>query len=195
MRSIARTALAATLICTLPLLARGQNTLSGADSSQARVAWVAPSSAAATVSSVRADRPLTLDAVDRKDPTLAGVLSFLIPGVGSFYAGNTTHGIVHLGIHVGSYALIVGEATSCAFDGSCTGSGGLVAAGYLVLLGNDVWSIFTAVNDAHAHNGDSGSTPGRVVGNLYATPAVTPLGVQLPGMTRSTGLQLFRWSF
>jgi hypothetical protein len=139
--------------------------------------------------------------VDRKDPALAGILSFLIPGVGSFYAGNSTHGFIHLGIHVVSYVLIVSSVSNavndCAF-GDCSSSstsGGELALGSIVLLGNDVWSIFTAVGDAHAHNGDQ-AKPGHVVGSLYFRPDVVRIGVPTPeGTSGRAGVQAFRVEF
>lgn len=92
---------------------------------------------------------------DEKDPLLAGVLSFVVPGVGSFYAGNTRHGWTHLLIHAASYALLVSSATSTTNGKSAAGTAGL---GVAALLVNNVWSIFTAVSDAKATRpGGSGS--------------------------------------
>lgn len=129
---------------------------------------------------------------DSKDPTLAGILSFLIPGVGSFYAGNGGHGIRHLGLHLGSYVLIGAAVASCDYD--CSGSGGLVLLGSLALLGNDVWSIFTAVNDAKGHNG---AAPGRVVGSLYLSPGFDGLrDVERPdGHGTAAAIRLIEWKF
>ena len=121
--------------------------------------------------------PFQAAGASRKDPAVAGILSLLIPGVGSYYAGNNTHGTVHLGIHVLSYALIVGSAVDCleSFSSDCSGQATGVTVGYLALLTNGVWSIFTAVHDARATNA-KGATPGRVVGSLYVDPAVVRVG-------------------
>ena len=87
-----------------------------------------------------------------KSPTLAGVASYLLPGVGSWYAGNDqharTHGLIALGLGITGVALSAGR--DC-YD-MCvppTLLGTLVFVGYLT---NGVWSVVTAVQDAHAYN-------------------------------------------
>jgi hypothetical protein len=90
----------------------------------------------------------------RKSPTLAGVASYVLPGVGSWYAGNGDHAAVH-----GAIALGIGVAGAVASSGSgcrelsCTGRNS-VPFGLLVLayLTNEVWSTVTAVHDAQASN-------------------------------------------
>ena len=95
-----------------------------------------------------------------KSPAAAGALSLLIPGAGSYYAGNGLHGTIHLLTAVASLALLVGEAASClplivygslsAESDKCNETAGNVTAGvYLVNWG---WSIVTAVRDARSHN-------------------------------------------
>lgn len=107
------------------------------------------------VSSLNAPEPFAPRAGGEKDPFVAGLLSWVVPGVGSFYAGNSRHGVTHLVTHVASYALILGGAASCTtnYSGAATcstSSGALVGVGFVALLVNDVWSIFTAVGDARA---------------------------------------------
>jgi hypothetical protein len=99
----------------------------------------------------------------QRSAPVAGVLSFLIPGVGSFYAGNNMHGVIHLGIEVGAYLLVVSQANSCLNSigtgtTNCKSNAGFVGGGALIILGNDIWSIFTAVHDANNHNGDAGKS-------------------------------------
>lgn len=119
-------------------------------SSSLRYATVLPLS---QPSSLMVPGPLGPRAGDEKDPLIAGLLSWVIPGVGSFYAGNNTHGWTHLIIDVASYGVIIGGATA-------TGSTGTVAmgVGFVSLFVNDIWSIFTAVSDAQATRRSSGRT-------------------------------------
>jgi hypothetical protein len=93
-----------------------------------------------------------------KSTWLAGLLSFFLPyGTGSFYAGNSSHGVRHLVI--GGTALVgtvVGLAIACD-DGFnyCDedNAGWYVAGGFaIVWLGNWVWGTIVAVNDANAYN-------------------------------------------
>jgi hypothetical protein len=126
---------------------------------------------------------------DRKDPVIAGVLSFVIPGLGSFYAGNTTHGMVHLGVDLGAYAVMIG--------GAADGNGGTLAFGYILYLGNGIWSIFTAVDDANVANGSNGTKPGRIVGELYFRPDIhgQATGTTPQGTRTATALQLLQWRY
>ena len=87
-----------------------------------------------------------------KSPTIAGVASYFLPGVGSWYAGNDqharTHGAIALGLGITGMAMNVGR--DC-YD-MCvppTLLGAVVVIGYLT---NDIWSVVTAVQDAHAYN-------------------------------------------
>jgi hypothetical protein len=81
-----------------------------------------------------------------KSPVVAGFLSFLMPGVGSFYAGNSTHGFVHLGVVMGS-ALVTMATCGQGKDAPC---GGVSTLATLVILVNWPWSVVTAVRDARA---------------------------------------------
>ena len=89
-----------------------------------------------------------------KNPALAGVLSVLVPGLGSFYAGSTGHGIRHLA----AVPIIIG-ATALGLRGANKDDGETEAAELLVLAGgvglllaNSVWSVVTAVGDVDEHN-------------------------------------------
>jgi hypothetical protein len=101
-----------------------------------------------------------------KDAFAAVALSFLIPGVGSFYAGNNKHGWRHLAIHVASYAVMVATLTSCVNDyySDCSEYSGGFYAGSIVLVGNWVWGMFTANSDVKEHNGQAGAPKKKVVG-------------------------------
>ncbi len=81
-----------------------------------------------------------------RSPVAAGLLSFLIPGAGSFYAGNSKRGFVHLSIALG--AAFVGMA-SCG-QGKDAPCGGASDVAMLVSLVNWPWSVVSAVRDARA---------------------------------------------
>lgn len=85
-----------------------------------------------------------------KSAFAAGMLSFLVPGTGSFYAGNAAHGWTHMLIEVGTFGVGLQVAHTCNGDLGC-GYGVLAGVG-VVLIGNQLWSIVTAVSDAHATN-------------------------------------------
>jgi hypothetical protein len=141
----------------------------------------------------------------RKDPLVAGLLSWFLPGVGSFYAGKAGHGWRHLVIEAGAIAVAIvgvsqdGEDTSCHSypDGyECTTVTGpnwtlcLVGLGGMVV--NSVWSIFTAVGDANNYNRGAAPArqPGRVVGSLYVDPQIRVLGSRTVGAGTRTSLEL-----
>lgn len=90
--------------------------------------------------------PFAPDEGEAKSPVAAGLLSFLIPGVGSFYAGNSNHGFAHLGIALGAAVISFAECGQ-GHDAPCGGASG---AGALISLVNWPWSIVTAVRDARA---------------------------------------------
>lgn len=89
-----------------------------------------------------------------KDPVVAGVLSWLLPGAGSFYAGHRRHGWTHAGIALGTAMLILSGMGECeeSLDAECVGGAGLVVTGLAVFAVNNVWAIISGVNDAHAFN-------------------------------------------
>ena len=89
----------------------------------------------------------------RKSPVLAGALSLLLPGIGSFYAGNPEHGARHLLITVG---LVVGMGVACSIKDPC----GDAPAGILIVsFANTVWSVVTAVGDANRSNRRDSALP------------------------------------
>lgn len=90
----------------------------------------------------------TIYLVRRKQPVGAGLLSYVYPGVGSFYAGHTRHGVTHLAVAMGAMLALMGSAID--EEASPRASAGTALVGiYLVNWG---WSIVSAVNDARAVN-------------------------------------------
>lgn len=88
---------------------------------------------------------------EEKSAYVAGLLSFLLPGAGSFYAGNSAHGWTHMLIEVGTFGAGLAVGRTCNGELGC-GVEVLTGVG-AVLIGNQIWSIVTAVKDVSAtHN-------------------------------------------
>ncbi|MHB1096351.1 MAG: hypothetical protein ACYC3F_09255 [Gemmatimonadaceae bacterium] len=134
--------LAAVLSLTLAATAAAQR------SESARLVHLrAPASGSVSVVPERTgSAPLLPAESGAKSPLAAGVLSLFMPGVGSFYAGNSKHGFVHFGIALGSMFVVM---ASCG-QGNDAPCGGVADAAVLVNLVNWPWSIVTAVRDARA---------------------------------------------
>ena len=104
-----------------------------------------------------ADTVATAAPRSAKSPTTAGILSGAgayvgVAGLGSFYAGNSGHGVRHLAIGLLTAAVAVSGIVTCA-DLDCSDTEGLLMVGGAVAYAaNAVWSVFVAVADAHAHN-------------------------------------------
>jgi hypothetical protein len=118
--------------------------------------------------------PVARAASPSKSPELAGTLSWLLPGAGSFYAGNVGHGFRHLV----AVPLVLG-ATVMTYRWADTGSGELgstqavvLLSGALLLAGNTLWSVKTAVADAKAYNR-------RALGSLELSIAPSASGIYL----------------
>src|SRR5262249_29146466 len=80
----------------------------------------------------------------------AGLLSYLFPGAGSFYAGNDRHALVHAGIATASAAALASTFYDRCPGGRCSVSTQVRGWGGLLVYGtNYVWSIVTAVRDAN----------------------------------------------
>lgn len=111
-------------------------------------------SAAPELMAQKGQEPVPGDVPGEKSPFLAGVLSGVVfPGVGSFYAGNSGHGIRHVLIAgVGLGGLIASEDDCDWLFGSEDDSCGLMYASFVVYAGNWIWSIVAAVNDTHEYN-------------------------------------------
>ncbi len=108
--------------------------------------------------SVRAELlALQVDTLPKRSGALAGILSAIIPGVGSFYAGNSTNGGIHLAVHLASIGVMVaGYSSACdnTFNICDESSGAFIVASSFafVWFGNWVWSIVSGVNDASTYN-------------------------------------------
>jgi len=93
-----------------------------------------------------------------RSSALAGTISGLSfgLGLGSFYAGNSGHGVTHLAVAAISMAGMMSDGGDCAFllsfgatdSTDCT----LVAISAGVFMVNWIWSITTAASDAREHN-------------------------------------------
>jgi len=90
--------------------------------------------------------------VGTKSPPLAAFLSGYFPGfaLGSFYAGHTSHGLRHLAVTGGSFALFA-VGLGMGFGGSEAGKVPFYV-GVIAFLGNWAWSTVTAVQDVNDHN-------------------------------------------
>lgn len=123
-----------------------------------------------------------------KSPFLAGALSgLLLPGLGSFYAGNSGHGVRHLAIAgVALVGVVVGaEQTGCSLEAGSSGCTLLdISLGVYVV--NWVWSIVVGVNDANDYNRSLNTAGLQVAPQLVA--------IRSDGHT-TIGLQVVRFGF
>lgn len=133
----------------------------------------------------RADRA-ELTAGAEKSPFGAGLMSWLVPGLGSFYAGDTGHGITHLAIGAGSFGIMAATASGCNLFGEDEPTCGIAVAAALVFVGNSVWSVFTAVDDAKQHNRS------LVMAGLRFAPELVTFKM---GSETNVGVQLLRLDF
>ena len=130
----------------------------------------------------------TVILVGEKSPFTAGLLSGIVfPGAGSFYAGNTGHGIIHLAVAGVSYVGLQAGIDDCDLifgspDDNCTLFG--VSLGVFVV--NWIWSITTGVGDAKEYNRSLRQRGLQVAPELVA--------IRSGGQT-SVGLQLVRFRF
>jgi hypothetical protein len=139
----------------------------------------------------------------RKEPFVAGVLSWLVPGLGSYYAGNNRHGTRHLVLFGTSFTIMLVGASQAVADcdggyygDTCGGDGlGLMAVGLLSMVTNTVWGIVTAVSDANAHNRAIPAATGVSV--LHERMRIDPQVTMLHGATSSQrlGIRIARVAF
>ena len=135
----------------------------------------------------------------RKEPILAGWASAILPGAGSFYAGNNRHGVIHAGVALASLVVMVAGTGAC-YTADC--GGGMATVGYLGYLVNDVWSIFTAVSDANTFNAKGATPGGRVVGQLFLDPELHVVvasrasrATRVPSQGAELQVQVLSWKF
>lgn len=120
-----------------------------------------------------------------KSALLAGVLSwFVFPGVGSFYAGNSGHGVRHLVIGVVTLGGGLTALGLACHDGDCSDGAGVYPAlgAFGLYTANAVWSIFVAINDVEAYNRRLGTTA------LEVAPALKVLRSRLASGRTSVGI-------
>ena len=103
-------------------------------------------------------RDWTYEAHDRYNPSVCGVTSFVLPGLGQMIANEPGRGVAFLGAAMGSmviYSIGAVQATT-ALDvnsGIYDGEGvGLMAVGLVSLIVVDIWSIVDAVHVAKVKN-------------------------------------------
>ncbi len=93
---------------------------------------------------------------DPYNPTLAGLESFLVPGLGQALAGETKRGLIFFGSYAGCWAIYAIGANMAArniANGGAGGAGwGLVALGSIGAGVVGVWSIFDAVKVAKVND-------------------------------------------
>lgn len=127
--------------------------------------------------------PRTQSAASTKSPALAAALSFMIPGAGSYYAGNSAHGMRHLlilGAGVGVWtmgaAIWATNTVDDCLSGDCDSSNDagdvLMAVGVGALVANQIWSIATAIKDAEDYNRAHTNVSAQAAGDLRLEPVV-----------------------
>jgi len=136
---------------------------------------------------------------DPYDPTLAGVASFFIPGLGQMICDESSRGLAFLGGYVGCFALTCygfAEMYTSIWENMDSGSfftlkgGEKMAIGTAGMLGISLWSIIDAVHVAKVNNmyfQDHNKRTGSI--NLEIAPytesilmcnqSITPVGLTL----------------
>ncbi len=156
--------------------------------------------AAAPFSDV-SSRPISLtppQSSGEKSVALAVLLNALVlPGVGNFYAGNTGHGVRHIGLAVAGAVLVLAGASESLEGGAKPDDGeALVVVGGVILIGNWVWGIVSGIEDARAAGRPGVSSSGTA---SMLQPRLVPLGLPRalvdPLTKRRLGLQLVRVTF
>lgn len=123
---------------------------------------------------------------DSRSPLLASALSLLIlPGIGSYYAGNSGHGMRHLLIAGASGALAltgmllwVDNVLDECLEGDCRSSNeagvGVAVVGGVAYMINWVWPAATAAEDAMAFNREhsNGLAFARLVAGIRLEPTL-----------------------
>ena len=135
-----------------------------------RVAIVADATAAAAAPRAALSAADDVDgSLERKDPSMATMLSFFVTGTGQMYAGEPVKGASLLALT----AIGVGVAAkqlSCSTDSDCestTGRRALGAAGMVAFFGSWLYGIFDAGDAARRFNAAHGLT-------TVARPIVAP---------------------
>jgi len=134
---------------------------------------------------------------EKSAATAALLNALLLPGIGNFYAGNSGHGLRHLGLALGGSAVVVVGIGVWNADDDWERGDEIIWTGLAIVAGNWVWSIFSGIEDARA-----AGRPGRSNGvTSLLQPKLVPLGLpsavgDTPGVaTHRLGLQLLRVTF
>jgi hypothetical protein len=100
--------------------------------------------------------PQRQSSVDQKSIDLAGGLSFFLPGVGSFYADHSGHGVRHAVIGgIALFGIVAGVTSACQNNIACDGHerGYELAIISSIAFGvNAFWGAAAAVSDARRFN-------------------------------------------
>ena len=88
---------------------------------------------------------------DRHNPTLAGVASFFIPGLGQLICGETGRGLAFLGSHIGGAVLML-VASEYGYEYESAGATLLSAALAIGVVALDVYSIIDGIRVAKVKN-------------------------------------------
>jgi hypothetical protein len=129
----------------------------------------------------RDERDLLKDekAIVKKDPSMATLYSFFVPGTGHMYAGERGKGAGLLALSV-TGVVLAANSLSCAADSDCestTGKMTLGAAGMLAFFGSWIYGIMDSCDAARRYN------------NRYGLAAAGVQPVVVPGMDRGrTGI-------
>jgi|WetSurMetagenome_2_1015567.scaffolds.fasta_scaffold354651_2 hypothetical protein len=90
---------------------------------------------------------------DPYNPAVAGITSYLIPGLGQILSGETGRGLAFLGGYVVCSTIYLAGTLSIYFKNGPTESGlGLIAGGALLLLSYQIWTIVDAIRVAKVNN-------------------------------------------
>lgn len=129
---------------------------------------------------------------DPYNPSISGLASFFIPGLGQMISGEGRRGGAFLGGYVGCwvvYGIGAAQMTVDMSDGYYDGSGaGLVLLGAFGALAVNIWSIVDGVRVAKVNNMAFWDQQGNAY-NLEITPFISPASTSLTG-TNSAGLTM-----
>lgn len=124
----------------------------------------------------------------RKEPALACVLSFLLPGLGQFYNGESGKGAIMLGASIFGVILMASAINDELWSGRNSDEKG--ALGGMIFLGAWLWSLIDAPISASKINRENGWTSLPVIDESLAAKLadLSIDGKITPGVK-------FKWSF
>lgn len=125
-------------------------------------------------------------AAQEKNPGLAGLMSTVVPGAGSFYAGNGGHGVRHLTIAGLSALAARSGLRHCEIPFGDTDGCTVAAVSSVAFIANWIWAITVGVGDARRHN------QYLATAGLHLAPELVALD---SGGEPGVGLQLLQFTF